>query len=187
MATTPFQADRQNAANTQKKLHARQAVENREEEGCVYSIPLSDLIGKLLELKYIPTTRAHRYHRLFLKRSNEDLFFPNVCTWVKFTASVKLSWHWRGFQECSAHTFEAWMSSNRDCAYAYSIRCWPYLYPNSFREYYEAFTFSICRWNFFSRLKRPWLAGSCFAFPMRTWFWRKNKIIAEHWTFFKST
>ena len=33
-----------------KKLHARQAVENREEEGCVYSIPLSDLIGKLLEL-----------------------------------------------------------------------------------------------------------------------------------------
>ena len=36
MATTPFQADRQSAANTQKKLHARQAVENREEEGCVY-------------------------------------------------------------------------------------------------------------------------------------------------------
>ena len=59
MATTPFLADRQNAANTQKKLHARQAVENREEEGCVYSIPLSDLIGKLVDLKYIRSTRAH--------------------------------------------------------------------------------------------------------------------------------
>ena len=54
-----FQADLQNAANTQKTLRARQAVENREEEGCVYSIPLSDLIGKLLELKYIRSTRAH--------------------------------------------------------------------------------------------------------------------------------
>ena len=53
MAATPFQADRQNAANTQNNLRARQAVENREEEGCVYSIPLSDFIGKLLELKYI--------------------------------------------------------------------------------------------------------------------------------------
>ena len=48
MAATPFQADRQNAANTQKILRARQSVENREEERCVYSIPLSDLIGKLL-------------------------------------------------------------------------------------------------------------------------------------------
>ena len=66
IAATPFQADRQNAANTQKNLRARQAVENREEEGCVYSIPLSDLIGKLLELKYIRSTRAHRYHRLSL-------------------------------------------------------------------------------------------------------------------------
>ena len=66
MATTPFQADRQNAANIQKKLHARQAVENREEESCVYSIQLSDLIGKLLELKYTRSTRAHRYHRLSL-------------------------------------------------------------------------------------------------------------------------
>ena len=47
MAATPFQADRQKAANTQEILRARQAVENREEEGCVYSIPLSDLIGKL--------------------------------------------------------------------------------------------------------------------------------------------
>ena len=63
MAATPFQADRQNAANTQKKMHARQAVENREEEGCVYSIPLFDLIGKLLELKYIRSTRAHPYHQ----------------------------------------------------------------------------------------------------------------------------
>ena len=52
MATTPFQADRQNAVNTQKKLHASQAVENREEEGCVYSIPLSNLIGKLPEMQY---------------------------------------------------------------------------------------------------------------------------------------
>ena len=66
MATTPFQADRQNAANTQEKLHARQAVENREEEGSVYGIPLSDLIGKLLELKYIGSTRAHRNDRLSL-------------------------------------------------------------------------------------------------------------------------
>ena len=62
MATTSFQADRQNAVNPQKKLHSRQAVENREEEGCGYCIPLSDLIGKLLELKYIRSTRAHRYH-----------------------------------------------------------------------------------------------------------------------------
>ena len=77
MATTPFQADRQNAVNSQKKLHATQAVENREEEGCVYSIPLSDLIGKLLELKYTRSTRAHRHHRLSL---NEDLFFQNFCT-----------------------------------------------------------------------------------------------------------
>ena len=45
MAATPIQADRQNAANTQKIVRARQAIENREEEGCVYSIPLSDLIG----------------------------------------------------------------------------------------------------------------------------------------------
>ena len=52
MAATPFQADQQNAANTQKILRARQAVENREKEGCVYSIPLSDLIGKLLEMQY---------------------------------------------------------------------------------------------------------------------------------------
>ena len=66
MAATPFQADRQNAANTQKIVRARQAIENREEEGCVYSIPLSDLIGKLLELKYIRSTRALRYHRLSL-------------------------------------------------------------------------------------------------------------------------
>ena len=50
---TPFPADRQNAASTQKILRARQAAENREEEGCVYSIPLSDVMGKLLELKYI--------------------------------------------------------------------------------------------------------------------------------------
>ena len=49
-----------------KKLHARQAVEKREEEGCVFSIPLSDLIGKLLELKYIRSTRAHPYDRLSL-------------------------------------------------------------------------------------------------------------------------
>ena len=28
-------------------------------------------------------------------------------------------------------------------------------YPNSFREYDKAFTFSIWRWNFLSRLKRP--------------------------------
>ena len=53
MAATPFKADRQNAANTQKIVRARQTVENREEQGCVYSIPLSDLIGKLLELKHI--------------------------------------------------------------------------------------------------------------------------------------
>ena len=66
LAATPFQADRQNAANTQQNLRAKQAVENREEEGCVYSIPLSDLIGKLLELKYIRSTRAHPYHRLSL-------------------------------------------------------------------------------------------------------------------------
>ena len=33
-----------------ENLRAIQAAENREEEGCVYSIPLSDLIGKLLEL-----------------------------------------------------------------------------------------------------------------------------------------
>ena len=66
MATTPFQADWQNAANTQKVVRARQAVENREEEGCVYTIPPSDLIGKLLELKYIRLTRAHPYHRLSL-------------------------------------------------------------------------------------------------------------------------
>ena len=66
MAATPFQADLQNAANTQKILRARQAVENHEEEGCVYSLLLSDLIGKLLELKYIRSTRAHRYHRLSL-------------------------------------------------------------------------------------------------------------------------
>ena len=52
MAATPFQADRRNAANSQKKLRARQAAVNREEEGCVYSIPLSDLIGKLLEMQY---------------------------------------------------------------------------------------------------------------------------------------
>ena len=65
-------------------------------------------------------------------------------------------------QECSADTSEAWMSSNKDCACAYSICCWPYLYPNSFREYYEAFTFSICRWNFLSQLKRPWSYHSCF-------------------------
>ena len=57
-AATPFQVDRQNAANTQESLRARQAVENREEEGCVYSIQLSDLIGKLLELKYIRSTRS---------------------------------------------------------------------------------------------------------------------------------
>ena len=61
-----FKRTGQNAANTQKIVRARQAVENREEEGCVYSIPLSDLIGKLLELKYIRSTRAHRYHRLSL-------------------------------------------------------------------------------------------------------------------------
>ena len=66
MAATPFQADRQNAVYTQKKLHARQTVENREEEGCVYTIPLFDLIGKLLELKYIRSTRAHLYNRLSL-------------------------------------------------------------------------------------------------------------------------
>ena len=60
MAATPFQADRRNAAKTQKILHARQAIENRE-EGCVYGIPLSDLIGTLLELKYIRSTRAHPY------------------------------------------------------------------------------------------------------------------------------
>ena len=42
MAATPIQADQQNAANTREILRARQAVENREEEGCVYSIPLSD-------------------------------------------------------------------------------------------------------------------------------------------------
>ena len=66
MAATPFQVDRQNAANTQKILRARQAVENREEEGCVKSIPISDLIGKLLEMKYIRSTRAHPYHRLSL-------------------------------------------------------------------------------------------------------------------------
>ena len=36
MAAAPFQADRQNAANTQKIVRARQAVENREEEGCAY-------------------------------------------------------------------------------------------------------------------------------------------------------
>ena len=35
MAATPFQADRQTAANTQEILPARPAVENREEEGCV--------------------------------------------------------------------------------------------------------------------------------------------------------
>ena len=35
MAATPHQADRQNAANTQEILRARQAVENREEEGSV--------------------------------------------------------------------------------------------------------------------------------------------------------
>ena len=52
MAANPFQADRHNAANTQKILRARQAVGNREEEGCVYSIPLFDLIGKLLEMQY---------------------------------------------------------------------------------------------------------------------------------------
>ena len=57
-------------------------------------------------------------------------------------------------QECSAHTSEAWMSSNKYCACAYSICCWPYLYPNSFREHKEAFKFSKCRWNFLSRLKR---------------------------------
>ena len=49
VAATPFQADRQNAAYTQKILRVRQAIKNREEKGCVYSIPLSDLIGKLLE------------------------------------------------------------------------------------------------------------------------------------------
>ena len=83
MAATPFQADRQNAANTRKIFRAREDVENREDEGCTYSIPLSDLIGKLLELKYIRSTRAHRYHRLSLLRSNEDLFFQNFCTGVK--------------------------------------------------------------------------------------------------------
>ena len=51
MAATSVQADLQNAAKTQKIFRARQAVENRGEEGCVYSIPLSDLIGKLLEPK----------------------------------------------------------------------------------------------------------------------------------------
>ena len=66
MAAIPFQADWQNAAKTQKILHAKQAVENREEEGCVYSIPFSDLIEKLQELKYIRSTRALRYHRLSL-------------------------------------------------------------------------------------------------------------------------
>ena len=66
LATNPFQADRQNAANTQKELHARQAGENREEEGCVYSILLSDLIGKRLELKYNRSTRAHPDPRLSL-------------------------------------------------------------------------------------------------------------------------
>ena len=60
-----------------KTVRARQAVDNREEEGCVYSIPLSDLIGKLLELKNIRTTRAHPYHPLSLLRSNEDLFLQN--------------------------------------------------------------------------------------------------------------
>ena len=42
MAATPFQGDRQNAANTQKILHARQAVENREEEGLhiAYNFPI---------------------------------------------------------------------------------------------------------------------------------------------------
>ena len=35
-----------------KFLRARQAVGNREEEGSVYSIPLFDLIGKLLEMQY---------------------------------------------------------------------------------------------------------------------------------------
>ena len=42
MAATPFPADRQNATNTPKIVRARQAVENREEEGCVYSVLLSD-------------------------------------------------------------------------------------------------------------------------------------------------
>ena len=58
MVATPFQADRQNAANTQKKLRAKQAVENREEEGCVYSIPLSDLIGKLLATEIHPINES---------------------------------------------------------------------------------------------------------------------------------
>ena len=53
MAATTFQVDRQNAANTQKIVRVRQTVENREEEDCVYSMPLSNLIRKLLELKYI--------------------------------------------------------------------------------------------------------------------------------------
>ena len=66
MAATPFQADLQNAANTQEILRTRQSVENREEGGCVYSIPLSDLIGNFLKLKCIRSTRAHPYHRLSL-------------------------------------------------------------------------------------------------------------------------
>ena len=48
------------------------------------------------------------------------------------------------------------MSSNNDCACAYLIRCSPYLYPNSFREYYEAFTFPFeMQVKLLSGLKRP--------------------------------
>ena len=69
MAATPFQADRQNAANTRKILCVREAVENREEEGCVCSIPLSDLIGKLPD---------HPYRRLSCSGRMKTFSFKTV-------------------------------------------------------------------------------------------------------------